>query len=338
MKGFGGKKGKTDKYQITAARCVGINHSDTIICVGMKLGAVMVITSDPTKNDLNMQKLKVIQQSKRWISEIKFSPNDEQVAIGAHDQKIYMYKCTGQRKFKNVKRPMLKHSSAITHIDWTDDSQNIQSNCQAYEILFWDANSQIQNPSGASALKNTNWHTWTCTIGFRVQEIWRGTEDGTDVNAVDRSHGMVLDNKDKYHLMARADDFGKVSIYKDPIVISGQEYNEFGGHSSHVTSCRFSQRDTHLFTTGGEDQCVMQWAVRANMPSQGSVEQHDDDADDDEEGYGEDGEEVYDDDDDEDEDLDDQDDDEVDHEMEGIQTKKVSSKRRRQKYVDEDDD
>ena len=80
---------------------------------------------------------------------------------------------------------MLKHSSAITHIDWTSDSNNIQSNCQAYEILFWDCNSKLQMPGGASALKNADWHSWTCTIGFRVQEIWRGTEDGTDVNAVD---------------------------------------------------------------------------------------------------------------------------------------------------------
>ena len=104
-------------------------------------------------------------------------------------------------------------------------------------------------PGGASALKNTDWHSWTCTIGFRVQEIWRGTEDGTDVNAVDKSHGQVKDNDETYHLMARADDFGKVSLYKDPIVIKDQEFTEFQGHSSHVTSCRFSQFDTHLYST-----------------------------------------------------------------------------------------
>ena len=139
--------------------------------------------------------------------------------------------------------------------------------------------------------------------------------------------------------MARADDFGKVSIYKDPIVIKDQDYNEFGGHSSHVTSCRFSQRDTHLYTTGGEDQCVMQWAVRANMPSQGAQEQLDDLDEDDDEGYDDEGE-VYDDGDEEEGDLedDDQEDEDVDNDMEGIQTKKVSSKRRRKKYTDDQED
>ena len=221
VKGSGGKKGKAKKYDLVAARCVGINMTDTIIAVGMKLGCIMVISADPTVRDLAMQKIKVITQSKRWISEIKFSPTGKQMAVGAHDQRIYMYNTTGPKKFRKVK-PMLKHSSAITHIDWSEDGQNIQSNCQAYEILFWDAQSKLQMPSGASALKNTKWLSWTSTIGFRVQEIWRGTEDGTDVNAVDRSHGKVKDQgDDSYHLMARADDFGKVSLYKDPIVIKG---------------------------------------------------------------------------------------------------------------------
>lgn len=117
---------------------------------------------------MSMQKLKVITKCKRWVSEIKFSPDGTKLLVGAHDQRIYMYETQGPKAFRNVYRPMLKHSSAITHIDWSADSQNFQSNCQAYEILFWDAESRLQDPSGASALKNTDWHTWTCTIGFRV--------------------------------------------------------------------------------------------------------------------------------------------------------------------------
>ena len=120
-------------------------------------------------------------------------------------------------------------------------------------------------PGGATALRDEKWFSWTCVIGFPVQEIWRGGEDGTDVNAVDRSHSEVLDQDKKYQILARADDFGKVSLLKYPVVIKEQGYNEAKGHSSHVTSCRFSQQDSHLYTTGGEDQCVMQWKVRANF-------------------------------------------------------------------------
>ena len=73
------------------------------------------------------------------------------------------------------------------------------------------------------------------------------------------------------------------------------------------------------------------------MPSQRKDAGHDDvDEDEDEDMYG-DEEEIGDEDEDEDEDV--HDDDDVEEKMEGIQTKKVSSKRTRQKLVyDEEED
>ena len=34
--------------------------------------------------------------------------------------------------------PMQKHSSYITHIDYSCDGANLHSTCGAYELLFWD--------------------------------------------------------------------------------------------------------------------------------------------------------------------------------------------------------
>ena len=84
---------------------------------------------------------------------------------------------------------------------------------------------------------------------------------------MDRSHSKIKERKndEPYQILARADDFGKVSLYKYPVVIKDQGYNEAKGHSSHVTCCRFSKNDRLLYTTGGEDQCVMQWKVRAKF-------------------------------------------------------------------------
>ena len=82
------------------------------------------------------------------------------------------------------------HTSSIIHMDWSVDGSYLQSNCQAYEISFWDINpdGMQQRPDGASMLRDEKWSNWTCTIGFPVQGIWRSGEDGTDINAVDRSH------------------------------------------------------------------------------------------------------------------------------------------------------
>jgi len=43
---------------------------------------------------------------------------------------------------------------------------NLHSNDGAYEILFWDVESGLQMPGGASALRDEKWHTWTVSIGF----------------------------------------------------------------------------------------------------------------------------------------------------------------------------
>ena len=59
------------------------------------------------------------------------------LAVGSHDSFIDCYTVPSfTRKFF-----LKKHSSYITHIDWSLNSQNMQSNCGAYDYLFWDMNS-----------------------------------------------------------------------------------------------------------------------------------------------------------------------------------------------------
>ena len=38
--------------------------------------------------------------------------------------------------------------------------------------------------TNASSLRNQEWSSWTCTLGWPVQGIWPAFADGTDVNAV----------------------------------------------------------------------------------------------------------------------------------------------------------
>ena len=54
---------------------------------------------------------------------------------------------------------MKGHSSYITHIDFSLNSKYLQSNCGAYELLFWDVKSGKQITS-ASSLRDQEWKTW----------------------------------------------------------------------------------------------------------------------------------------------------------------------------------
>ena len=100
-------------------------------------------------------------------------------------------------------------------------------------------------------LKNEPWATWTLRSGWPVLGIYPACAMTDDINAVDRSpDGNVI---------ATADDFGLVKLFKYPSPVPKSSFNNYTGHSSHVTNVMFTKNkvgDKYLITTGGEDKCI----------------------------------------------------------------------------------
>ncbi len=231
------------------ARCVTITPRGKYLAVGFKDGSFKII-------ELATWKCKLVKKDrKEEISDIKYSPDGKYLAVGSHDNFIDIYSVPDYK----LKATCKGHSSYITHIDWSVDSKYLHSNCGAYELLFWEAETGNQIPGGASMLRDEPWNTWTAVIGFPVQGIYPPYTDGTDINAVDRSKRRFGNNE--YELIATADDFSMVKLFRNPCVEKGAEAVIGRGHSSHVTNVRFTLDDDRLISTGGDDQCVLQWRV-----------------------------------------------------------------------------
>lgn len=77
----------------------------------------------------------MFKHAKEEISDLKFSPDGSVLAVGSHDNAIYCYRIPS---FSKKTRPLNKHSSYITHLDFSEDGQYLHSTCGAYELLFWD--------------------------------------------------------------------------------------------------------------------------------------------------------------------------------------------------------
>lgn len=212
-------------------------------------------------NEQDLSIVKVIKDAKEWVSEVKFNKEGTRLAAGSHDNAIYIYDVTNN--FKKM-FAMKKHSSYITHLDWSEDGKNLHSNCGAYELLYWDSETGQQIKSGATMFKNENWATWTCVLGWPVQGIFPPGSNGTDIKYTDRSKGEVS-KTNKYQLLATCDNWGKLNLYRYPCLTVGSQAVKGVGHSSHVTCCKFNRNDEHIFTSGGEDNCVFQWAVYNEM-------------------------------------------------------------------------
>jgi hypothetical protein len=130
------------------------------------------------------------------------------LAVASHDAKVYLYNTLDF----SARAKCRKSTSAVTHVDFSSDSVFIQTNDRSYEILYFDAETGIQQVS-ATAMKDVDWASWTAVLGWPVQGIWPAFSDGTDINAVDRSH-----NK---RVIATADDFGRVKVFRNPCVEKG---------------------------------------------------------------------------------------------------------------------
>ena len=52
-----------------------------------------------------------------------------------------------------------------------------------------------------------------------------------------------------------------MKLFKYPCVKEKADFNDYNGHSSHVTKVKFSAEDKLVFSTGGGDKTVMVWAT-----------------------------------------------------------------------------
>uniref|UniRef100_A0A673B1D9 EMAP like 2 n=1 Tax=Sphaeramia orbicularis TaxID=375764 RepID=A0A673B1D9_9TELE len=226
-------------------RSAGFHPSGSVLAVGTMTGRWLVLDTD-TRDLVSMH-----TDGNEIISNIKYSPDGNFLAVASHDNFVYIYAVTENgRKYSRVGK-CTGHSSFVTHLDWSSDSQHLVTNSGDYEILFWTSSGK--HVTNMDTVRNIEWATSTCTLGFNTFGIWPDGADGTDINGVCRSHDGAL--------LASADDFGKVHLFSFPCSQPRAQSHEYSGHSSHVTNVAFLHDDSHLISTGGKDTSILQWVV-----------------------------------------------------------------------------
>ncbi|XP_047466631.1 echinoderm microtubule-associated protein-like 1 isoform X9 [Mugil cephalus] len=228
------------------AQSAGFHPSGAVVAIGTQTGRWLVLDTD--SKDL----VTVHTDGNEQLSVMCYGPDGNFLAIGSHDNYIYIYAVAENgRKYSRVGK-CSGHSSFITHLDWSLDSQYLVSNSGDYEILYWIP-SVCKQVVSVETTRDIEWATHTCTLGFQVFGLWPDGSDGTDINAVCRSNDKSL--------LVTGDDFGKVHLFSYPCSQFRAPSHVYGGHSSHVTNVTFLCDDGYLVSTGGKDMSVMQWRI-----------------------------------------------------------------------------
>ncbi|ELK28077.1 Echinoderm microtubule-associated protein-like 1, partial [Myotis davidii] len=235
-----------DKIIEDPAQSSGFHPSGSVVAVGTLTGRWFVF--DTETKDL----VTVHTDGNEQLSVMRYSPDGNFLAIGSHDNCIYIYGVSDNgRKYTRVGK-CSGHSSFITHLDWSVNSQFLVSNSGDYEILYW-VPSACKQVVSVETTRDIEWATYTCTLGFHVFGVWPEGSDGTDINAVCRAHEKKV--------LSTGDDFGKVHLFSYPCSQFRAPSHVYSGHSSHVTNVDFLCDDSHLISTGGKDTSIMQWRV-----------------------------------------------------------------------------
>ena len=235
------------------ATSIDVSPNGKELAIGCESGNFYIYDAKTFK-----KKLKKKESVTKAIEEIKYSPCGSYLAVGGIDKDkdgfMHIFIFDVSRNYTRIKK-MKGHQSRITHIDWSNDSDYIQSNSQAYELLYHSINTGA-HITKISSMRDVEWATWTCVLGWPVQGVWPECASGDDINACD------VDKTKQY--LVTSDDYGKVKLFRYPSPIERAAFLQYNGHSSHVTCVRFMNDNRHVISVGGLDKAVFQFKFITN--------------------------------------------------------------------------
>ena len=220
------------------------------IAVGFLQGSFAMINADTFIEEYR------IKSRKRRVQTLQFSSCSKYLAVGGADQIVDIYSTSEFRKVCECKG----NTSVVLSIDWSTDSEYIQTSSQDYNLFYFKIPSgEIANPED---LKDKTWTTMTSFLGWSIQGVWPKGSDGSDINSITRSHNGKL--------IASTDEYGFVRVLNYPCIGSGLDKDGnlprrphciTGSGQRSVTNAAWTHNDQILLTTGGEDLSVFQWKV-----------------------------------------------------------------------------
>ena len=227
---------------------VGTNQGKVAVYDAATLAVLAVVDLNPfgKANNANPE---------HWIQAAAYSPDGKVLAVGTHGSVICLLNPAAGY---GVAEKLTAHNAPMTALDWSTDSAYLQSVDVAYELLFHAVVPGLKGSkqeARASKMKNVTWSSQTCKFGWAVDGLFRFNQgqEGFAIMATDRAHALPL--------QATGETDKAVHLWRAPCTKEGNAFTVYKGHASHVTNVRFSNDDAHLFSCGGNDKCIFQWAV-----------------------------------------------------------------------------
>ena len=75
------------------------------------------------------------RDSKKWITDVKYSPDSKTFSLSSFDENIYIYE-NSKKKDYSLRTVINRHNACITRIDYSSDSSTLRSSSTDDELFF----------------------------------------------------------------------------------------------------------------------------------------------------------------------------------------------------------
>ncbi|XP_070549870.1 echinoderm microtubule-associated protein-like 2 [Ptychodera flava] len=233
--------------------CLDIHPNGKLLALGVRDASVSVVYINGSTEISELCKAKV---AKDRINCIKFSPDGECLAVGCYDKNIYILQLLeGGKKCESIGK-CKGHNSLVTGLDWSVDkpfgNYILQSSSLGFEHFYWDGASceKLENPS---ELRNIEWVSHNCMMGYPVSGIMGSSSDNSTVYAVDRSYN--------HRLVATVNERKQIHLYNYPCSSPEAQSRVYEANHVDTVNISFVYGNSYLITLGGKDTCIMQWKI-----------------------------------------------------------------------------
>ncbi|XP_078576207.1 echinoderm microtubule-associated protein-like 2 isoform X7 [Branchiostoma floridae x Branchiostoma japonicum] len=246
------------KFVIKGAtiQCADYYHPGSLprVALGTKDGSVIVLEANDLDEVSEMCRASKIARGR--ITVIKICPDGDRIAIGCQDGSVQILQLTDYCSKLELLGKCKGHKGAITGLDWSADLPTggyiIQTSSSQYQHFLWDVDQCVQLTDMAG-LRNTEWLTYNCMLGYVVKDIWNAGLDGRDVRTLDRAPN--------WRHVGTADERGEIHIFTYPCAHKDAQADTYKCHSSQVSCLRFLHDNVHLVTAGGKDTSILLWKI-----------------------------------------------------------------------------
>jgi len=248
-----------------ACRAVRYSPDGTKMIVGLG-GDPSQATKDGAFMVINVSNLEIIledRKAKLYLTEIKFHPLGETIAMVSADGKCYIHDASNYAFVSSITMPV-PLGTKIMHIDWSESGSYLRLSSDKDELFHFKATGDLI--TAPLDVRDVEWNTYDCPFTWKTAGYWRQSSDNINVIAVS------LDYTQKQAAVSYQN--GDVRLYRFPCQQANAKYVKISGISTQAHRMRFSCDSRYLVAMDAYTRTVVQYALKPNIPQLSEYEKN----------------------------------------------------------------